>query len=385
MRQKPIKVVHYSTTFLSLTQNWIYYQISNLDKVDVSFYSYYRQNKEIFPFENLRWVKETEYNIPSFINKIWNKHAHWSPHYLYWLLKDNPDIIHAHFGTSGYHMLPYSKLLRIPLITSFYGHDAYRVPKIDPRWRKKYKRLFRHGQLFIAEGPVMRKKLIELGCPKEKVIIHHIGVIPETYEFGIRIPEGKIRLMIAGRFVEKKGIPYAIEALSKIKSKINKKVTLTVVGDSNKKGALTKEKRKILNTVKSFGVSKVVKFTGFVNPSEVAKIALKHHIFLCPSIHATDGDAEGGFPVTLTEMLAIGMPVVAFDHCDIPHIIKDGKSGFLALERDIDAFVDKLKCLIEYPELWVKMGKFGRKLVEEKYDLRKLNRKLTDTYRKIIG
>lgn len=385
MIQKPIKVIHYRSIFLGLTENWIYNQINNLHTVEVIVYCYYRKNKEVFPFEDIRTVKKNKHNIPPFINKMWNKHAHWSPHYIYWLLRDNPNVIHAHFGTSGYHMLPYSRLLEIPLITSFYGYDAYKVIKQDPKWISNYKKLFKHGRLFLVEGPAMRKKLIELGCPSEKITIHSIGVKIEDYEFHQRKFNKDIRLMVCGRFVEKKGIPYAIEVLSKVRSKVNNKVTMTIVGDSDGKGSLTKEKKKIINVVRKYKLSKSVKFTDFIDHSELIKIAYNHHILLSPSVHAVNGDAEGGFPVILTEMLATGMPVVAFSHCDIPYIIKDGKNGFLAPEKNVDILAEKLEYLIKHPKLLMEMGKFGRKLVEEQYDIKKLNSKLEKLYFKLAN
>ncbi len=60
----------------------------------------------------------------------------------------------------------------------------------------------------------MREKLIGLGCLPDKVVVHHIGIDPGKYEYGERKPDDEIRLMVCGRFVEKKGIPLAIAALS---------------------------------------------------------------------------------------------------------------------------------------------------------------------------
>lgn len=40
--------------------------------------------------------------------------------------------------------------------------------------------------------------------------------------------------------------------------------------------------------------------TGYVPHSKLLKIAYDHHILLAPSLHASDGNAEGGFPVILT-------------------------------------------------------------------------------------
>ncbi len=229
----------------------------------------------------------------------------------------------------------------------------------------------------------MREKLVELGCPSEKVIIHHIGVKLERYEFRPRKPKNGIRLMVCGRFVEKKGIPYAIEAFKRVMSKTKRDIHLTIVGDSNSKGTVTDEKKKILNAISEHKVGNSVAITGYIPHSELLKITYDHHILLAPSIRASDGNAEGGFPVILTEALATGMPVVAFDHCDIPEIIQNGKSGFLVPERDVDALAEKLAYLIEHPEIWPEMGRAGRTHVEANYDINKLNDRLVEIYRNL--
>lgn len=266
----------------------------------------------------------------------------------------------------------------------FYGYDAYLLPQKGVSWQNKYKKLFKQGRLFLAEGQAMRDKLIELGCPPDKIVIHHIGVEPDKYKFHVRRPNSQVRLLVCGRFVEKKGIPYAVEALKHVISKTKANVRLTIVGDSSSQGALTDEKRKILNAIKEYGVDNSVTLTGFVTHNELLKIIYDHHIFLAPSVHASDGNAEGGFPVILTEVLASGMPVVAFNHCDIPEIIQDGVSGFMVPERDVDTFAEKLIYLIEHPEIWPEMGQAGRAYVEANYDIHKLNDRLIEIYESLL-
>src|SRR5690606_39794503 len=55
--------------------------------------------------------------------------------------------------------------------------------------------------------------------------------------------------------------------------------------------------------------------------------AYRHHVFLSPSITASDGDTEGGAPVGLIEMAATGMPVISSRHADIPEVIEHGVGG----------------------------------------------------------
>jgi colanic acid/amylovoran biosynthesis glycosyltransferase len=384
MLQKPIKVVHFNHSFGALTENWIYNQFTSLDGISTKFYSIDRAKNDGFPLNNLRCLREDLTYFPLLLNRAWNKFFHRYPQFLLWLLKDRANLIHAHFGPSGDYILPYAKLLNIPLITSFYGYDAYLFPQEQPRRCARYKELFQQGQLFLAEGPAMQRKLIELGCPPEKIIIHHIGIKLDRYEFRPRNANSEIRLLVCGRFVEKKGIPYAIQALKLLGSKTRDKVHLTIVGDSDDKGTLTEEKRKILNSIEKCGVADAVTITGYVPHSELLKMAYNHHIYLAPSIHACDGDAEGGFPVILTEVLATGMPVVAFNHCDIPEIVQDGKSGFLVSERDVDALADKLAYLVELPEIWPEMGRAGRAYVEANYNIDKLNDRLVKIYGQLL-
>ena len=80
----------------------------------------------------------------------------------------------------------------------------------------------------------------------------------------------------------------------------------------------------------------------------------------------------------------MGLPIVSTLHNGIPEGVLDGKSGFLVPERDVDALTEKLEYLIEHPEIWPDMGQYGRKFVEERYDINKLNQRLVEIYQNLI-
>ena len=65
----------------------------------------------------------------------------------------------------------------------------------------------------------MKKSLIKLGCPEEKIIIQHIGIDLKKIKFIPRSvnTDGLVKMLIASSFREKKGIPYAIEAFGRVK------------------------------------------------------------------------------------------------------------------------------------------------------------------------
>ena len=112
--------------------------------------------------------------------------------------------------------------------------------------------------------------------------------------------------------------------------------------------------------------------------------ALKHHVFLSPSVHSSDGDTEGGAPVALIDLSATGMPVVSTVHCDIPNVILDEQSGLLAAERDVEGLVDRLKWLIDHPERWEAMALAGRQHIEAEFDAAAQGRRLAEHYQRLL-
>ena len=112
--------------------------------------------------------------------------------------------------------------------------------------------------------------------------------------------------------------------------------------------------------------------------------AFKHHIFLSPSVTSADGDSEGGAPVTIIEMAASGMPVVSSEHCDIPEIIIDEKTGLLAPERDAETLSKHLVWLAENPNEWINLTSAARKHIDENYNAVIQGKKLADIYQSMI-
>ena len=53
--------------------------------------------------------------------------------------------------------------------------------------------------------------------------------------------------------------------------------------------------------------------------------------------------------------------------------VVDGMNGFLIPERDAAALAQAMFSLIEKPEMIVRMGKAGRRLAEERFDVHKVN------------
>ncbi len=370
-------IVHYKTgSYLPITENWIYSQIKNLKQYKPIVYCLDIQNLDVYSVKYIKSLnfKRGKINPSVFFNKTCNRLLGFYPSFFYFLHKDKPDLVHAHYGPGGYSFLPLKKKFKIPLITTFYGYDVNMLPNQEPIWRKRYKRLFQEGDCFFTEGSHMKKCLVELGCPKEKVIVQHLGVDLDRIRFMPRKlnDDEEVKILMAGSFREKKGIPYAIEAIGKLKqNNPNLKIKATLIGDSSGQPREEKEKKKIFEAIDKYKLREIINLMGYQPYSVFIEEMYKHHIFLSPSVTASDGDTEGGAPVAIIEASASGMPVISTLHCDIPEVILNDGSGYCVPEQDIDALADKLEFLTLNPDIWMQMGSIGRGHIENNYDIKK--------------
>ena len=286
------------------------------------------------------------------------------------------DIIHCHFGPNGI-IGVYLKEIGIPgkYVTSFHGYDVNSYPKI--MGENVYNVLFKNGDLFTANTNFTKQQVVKIGCDEKKIIILPVGLRIARFKFSTRkIQNGDlIKILTVGRLVEKKGYEYAIRAIVKIVAK-HENIFYMIAGD----GPL---RDKLESLVSELGAKNYVKFMGAVEEDEVLKLYQQAHIFVLPSVTASNGDREGQ-ALVLQEAQAVGLPVISTIHNGIPEGVLNGKSGYLVPEKDVDALAEKLEYLIEHPEIWPDMGRYGRKYVEEKYDVNKLNQKLMGIYQKLI-
>jgi colanic acid/amylovoran biosynthesis glycosyltransferase len=147
-----------------------------------------------------------------------------------------------------------------------------------------------------------------------------------------------------------------------------------------------KEKEKIIEAINSEENFKSrVRLTGYLDHRELIKETYKHHVFMSPSITASDGDIEGGVPVTLIEAAATGIVVISTRHCDIPAVIQNGKSGFLVNERDVDGLVNCLIRLNDNPGDWGKIANEARTHIEREYDALTQGERLACIYKELAG
>jgi colanic acid/amylovoran biosynthesis glycosyltransferase len=384
---KNLTVLHSYPIWLGQTLTWMHTQVAELQRmgVDAQVVCERTENLDQFNVNNIHCLANE-----GRVKQQWDKGLRKLRvrRHLNYLVevgnKTGASIVHSHFGNIAWENLGAVRKLGAKHVVTFYGLDVNKLPTQYPIWRKRYHQLFEEADLFLCEGSHMANCLVELGCPEYKVKVQHLGVDVERFEFKPRrwnIGE-PLRVLIAASFREKKGIPYAIEALGILSKEMP--VELTIIGDAGSDVGSQQEKMNILERLESSGLKSKTRMLGYQPHSVMMQEAFDHHVFLHPSVTASDGDTEGGAPVSIIEMLATGMPVVSTTHCDIPEVMGLEAARFLAPERDVEALVKIIRALIEKPESWKWMSSMSRNWVATEYELKKQTKGQVDHYLGII-
>jgi len=382
-----ITVLHSFPTWLGQTLTWLHTQVAELQRlgVDAHVVCERTENLDQFHVENIHC-----FSGEPILKQKWDKACRKLRfrRHLNYLVEIGEEtkatIVHSHFGNIGWANLGAVRKLGAKHVVTFYGLDVNKLPTQFPVWRKRYHQLFQDADLFLCEGSHMAGCLVGMGCPEHKVKVQHLGADVERFEFKPRRwqPGEPLKVLIAASFREKKGIPYAIEALGELQKEVP--VDFTIIGDAGDDDASQQEKAKIVHLLGSTGLKSNTRLLGYQPHSVMMQEAYAHHVFMQPSLSASDGDTEGGAPVSIIEMLATGMPVISTTHCDIPEVLGSDLCHFLAPERNVTALVACLKTVIQSPEKWNEWGIAGRRRVELDYHQVKQANRLLAQYLALV-
>lgn len=299
--------------------------------------------------------------------------------------EQQPDLLHSHFGDRAYHNMKLAQKYGLKHAVTFYGYDVNQVPLRGAVWLRRYEELFATADLVMCEGPFMASCLAKLGCPEDKLKVQRLGVNLKKIPFEHRVlkERAQLNILIAGTFREKKGIPFALEAVALLRQHYAN-LSVTIVGNAAGLVSEEKEKEKIIAIINKYRMNGYVKLLGMQTHQQLIELAYTHHLFLSPSITADDGDTEGGAPVTIIEMAASGMPIISTTHCDIPFVLSPENGRHLAPERNVDRLANTMWYMVKNPQQAHEMATANRKYIEQHLNVATCSRDLLLKYKALI-
>lgn len=364
------KVLHYKTNFLNKSETFIDRLIRNHERYRPVALCYrkksFADNLPVFevPRSGVNWW----INFAAFHSNIP------LPYYSEVIKKENPGLVHAHFGYDAVKLMHITDKLSIPLLVSFYGTDVSRLPS-ELGWKYRYRKLASKASHFIAASGFMKKQLINLGFPENMITIVRFGL-----DVNGRVSKNECdmdhKIMMVGRMVEKKGFQYGIKAICKLRE-YGLKPQVNIFGYGP-------EMKRLKKLAKDLEVDDQITFHGYQPIQKIFEAHKHHSLMLAPSVTAADGDMEG-LPNTILEAMAKGTPVVATKHAAIPEVIEDNHTGFLVDEKDVNGLARTIKKIMQGGYDLDRIRHNARKEIESTYSIQTMVQKVEDLYDRILN
>jgi glycosyltransferase involved in cell wall biosynthesis len=279
----------------------------------------------------------------------------------------------------GFYAWAASKLTGIPFCISIHA-DYDRCHQLNGRERGT-PLLFKMLERFVLpRTPLVmpiREYLIQ-GAVKRGADPTRIRVIPH----GISIPEftardikdikdnlgiAPIKKMISfvGRLARDNYVFDVIE-LAKRLSKIRDDFVIVLAGDGG-------ERKKLETLVHEYDLSSAVMFTGFLPKDKVISLRRQSLLALC---------LMGGF--SLIEACMAGCPVIAYGVEWHYELVKNGETGFLISENDLEALTRSVIYLLDHPKEALQMGARARELAMARHDISYTSEVKKNCYRELL-
>ena len=271
-----------------------------------------------------------------------------------------------YFLMQGLHLaagLPVARLLRKPVVMKISGSglitlmQASWVGRLELRWLRRWaKRVMILNSGIAEEGQ-------RAGLPRELLLwmpnpVDTEEFVPATDEERRRLrvdaglTEDALVVVYVGRLAPEKELPSLLDAFAHVLRQ-KPDALLVLVGDGPERAAL-------LERAAGLGVGSRLRLTGRVSAEAVRQW------LQCSDVFTLVSSLEG-FPCSLVEAMAVGLPSVVTDIPGNRQLITPDVHGSLVPLGDLPALAGEIVRLLSDAPMRARMGKAARQLVVENY------------------
>ena len=217
--------------------------------------------------------------------------------------------------------------------------------------------------IYIALSDFSRNKFIQGGFPAERMVVKRNAVSSD--------PAPKDSLghyaLYVGRLTEEKGVRF----LTSVWSNLTADVPLKIAGDGPVRREVDLEisQRQLKN----------VDVLGQVAPAEIIGWMRDARFLIFPSLWFE------GFPMTIAEAFACGLPVIVSRMGAMAEIVEDHRTGLHFTPGDPQDLAAKVQWAWTHPVEMMAMGRAARAEYETKYTAQENYRQLMSIYERALG
>jgi colanic acid/amylovoran biosynthesis glycosyltransferase len=327
-----MRVLHFHHAWLPASEPFVWDLVRHLPGPGFVISDGELQNAERFPVPSVRSLAPMVRRIPQR-----RRQQVVTAGLVAYCLRHRIQVVHSHHGYEVVRVAGAARLLRLPLVVSLHGHDAFGWVERRPT---AYEGILGQVAAVIVPSRFLASRAVELGARVDRV--HVIGSGVDTRFFTPTPVPSRPEVLFVGRFVAKKGLDVLAAAWPSVVAAVPG-ARLRVLGY----GPLE-------HVARSIG-AEVERAPG----RERVRAAIRGaRVVVSPSRTATDDVAETLLMVNL-EAQASGRPVVTTDHGGIPEYVIHDETALVVPENDSEALAAAIIRVLTEQGLAERLGAGG--------------------------
>jgi glycosyltransferase involved in cell wall biosynthesis len=295
-----------------------------------------------------------------------------SPRLALWLLMNikDYDVVHVHAGRDliSTTSLALARVGGRPYVTQTHGMvqpdarlrarimDAAAVRRLIRAARTRFV-LTQHEEYGLQEvlGSPMTCERLPNGVPEQ-------ADLPD-------VAQGGHEVLFCARLHERKR-PVAFVEMAAESVRRGFAATFAIVGPDDGELAAVRE------SISHQGLEQVVRYEGALDYHAVLARMRHADVYVLPSVHEP-------FPMSLLEALALGLPSVCTDTCEIATPLRDHGAAIIT-DGSVTALADAVQAILSDDGLRSELSRNGRKVVAELFSMEAVGNRLERTYQSVL-
>jgi glycosyltransferase involved in cell wall biosynthesis len=238
--------------------------------------------------------------------------------------------------------------------------------------------LIRTNSIVLCQYRGLARYLTEqsIVAPRQVRVLPN-GILPGVVAPRLAVGEqtdGPVQIVFLGAVGYRKGTDVLIQAAALLAAQSPTPFVISIAGPPDHLGELTD----LIQRTRELGADQYVHFVGPVAAQHRGWLFADADVFVLPS-------RTEGFPNSLLEAMAAGLPVVVSDRGAMPEIVAAGVGGLVVDAERPDRLAAALETLIDDPKLRRSMGRYNRSVVAQDYDLNQVLPQFEALYRQVAG
>lgn len=301
--------------------------------------------------------------------RLWNAHKT----FLHAINQFHPDIVACHSTIAGL-IGRLSLRKKIPTVFTAHGWGFTQgtpfLRRLTLPFLERLAGMFTDKIICVSQNDLRLAEQKHIISTQKLALIHNGVAVPDSRPdpFSQKNNNNPVRIIFVGRLAAPKEPLRLLEVFRNLPVNMQQMCSLNIVGNGPQHELLKRfiDENNLKNTVR---------LLGDIPHAQVVSYLQSADIFILPT-------RWEGFPYTILEAMACGLPVIATDVGGISEAIQ--KTGILIPKENTQALTNALTCLIQNSVERKRLGEAGFKRVQEQFSLDGMCQKTLQVYESIL-